>query len=387
MSGILGQGPLFIICLAVVLGIVVVVHELGHYLAGRAFGAAAESFSVGFGKPIFERKDKRNTRWRINWIPLGGFVKFVGEAQTADDVGQVEEGPVGKPYMDLSVGQRSIVSLAGPFANFISAILLFAVLAVTVPEPLQELHIGELEEGPAKEAGLLVEDQILEIDGKPIRNFNRLRQKLILATGNTLTFKVDRDGEERFLDVVPARLQIDNGLGQTVGLGGIGARIRPTTISVETYSFSEAIPQGASETWNAVTMTGAMLGRLVTGKEPITMLSGPIGIGDTTRRAVSNTLAVKQVPLSLRLKAVGLTLLQICAFVSVGIGLFNLLPLPVLDGGHLVFNAYEAVTGSVLPERVQEISLTFGAAFLLSVAVVVTFGDIVKTGIFQGIGG
>ena len=119
MGEILSQGPLFIFSLAFMLGVVVTIHELGHYWAGRWAGAAVESFSVGFGKSIFERKDKRNTRWRINWIPLGGFVKFVGESQLAGDVGKVEEGPVGKPYPELGVGARSLVALAGPAANFV----------------------------------------------------------------------------------------------------------------------------------------------------------------------------------------------------------------------------------------------------------------------------
>ncbi|MGB2178053.1 MAG: site-2 protease family protein, partial [Hyphomonas sp.] len=135
MGELLSQGPLFLACLIFMMGIVVIVHEFGHYLAGRAFGAAVESFSVGFGSPLYERKDKRGTRWRINWIPLGGFVKFAGEAQTAADIGKLENGLVGRPYPELGVGQRSIVSLAGPLANFVLASLIFALMLGTFGRP------------------------------------------------------------------------------------------------------------------------------------------------------------------------------------------------------------------------------------------------------------
>ena len=126
MTEILAQGPIFLLCLAFLLGVVVIIHELGHYWAGRWFGAAVESFSIGFGHSIYERKDKNGTRWRVNWIPLGGFVKFVGESQLPSDVGKVEQGPTGRAYPELGVGARSIVALAGPAANFVLAVLLFA---------------------------------------------------------------------------------------------------------------------------------------------------------------------------------------------------------------------------------------------------------------------
>lgn len=389
MSGILGQGPIFIVSLMLVLGLVVVVHELGHYLAGRLFGAAAESFSVGFGSPIFEVKDKRNTRWRVNWIPLGGFVKFVGESQTAGDIGQVEEGPIGKKYMDLTVGQRSIVSVAGPLANFVLAIFLFALISLNFGKPVQQVTIvGFADEvSPARDAGLQAGDRLISINGKEISQLGEARRMITLATGNRLAFIVKRGSEEVPLTVVPVRMEIDNGVGQTARMGAIGAILDPVAVGHEDFTLVQALGEGTRETRDVIVLTGRMLGRMVSGREPLTQLSGPVGIGDLTRRAVNNTLDVVEVPLSRRLTAIGWMLLQISAFISVGIGLFNLLPLPVLDGGHLVFNAYEAVTGSVLPERIQEISLKFGVVFLLSVAGFVTISDIIRTGVFQGLGG
>lgn len=387
MSSIFTQGPLGIVSLFIVLGLVVVVHELGHYLTGRAFGAAAESFSIGFGRPIYERKDKRNTRWRVNWIPFGGFVKFVGESQTAGDVGVVEDGPIGKKYMDLTVGQRSLVSVAGPLANFILAALIFALLAFNFGRNVEKITAREIVGAPAQAAGFEVGDIILAVDGKDVGRTSDVQRIVSLSTGTALSFTVDRDGEILMLDVVPVRGETDNGFGQTVSVGLIGLRMQRETVGRVEFGPVAALGEGARQTIETITTTGKMLGRLVTGREPITQLSGPVGIGDMTRRVVSSTLEQDAAPLSARLKSVGWMLLQISAFVSVGIGLVNLLPFPILDGGHLVFNAYEAVTGSVLPERIQEVALTFGAIFLLGFAVVITAGDIVKTGILQSFGG
>lgn len=389
MISILGQGPLFIVSLGLVLGLIVTVHELGHYLAGRMFGAAAESFSVGFGRSIFEFKDKRNTRWRINWIPLGGFVKFVGESQTADDIGRIEEGPIGKPYMDMSVGQRSVVSLAGPLANFVLSIALFGLIALNFGTSIQEVSIVGFAEGesPAREAGLLEGDRVLSINGKTITHQSDVRRMISLSTGDDLSFLVQRGTVEVAINIVPARMELDNGVGQKTRMGAIGAFLRSETISHADYTLVEAARQGVLETGDVVALTGRMIGRLLTGREPLSQLSGPVGIGDLTRRAVNNTLEVEAVPLGTRLKAVGWLLIQISAFISVSIGLFNLLPFPVLDGGHLVFNAYEALTGSVMPERIQELSLRFGVVLLLSMAGFVTINDILRTGIFQSFGG
>ncbi|MEL7129410.1 MAG: RIP metalloprotease [Pseudomonadota bacterium] len=386
MSGALGQGPLFLFCLVFLLGAVVVVHELGHYLAGRMFGAAAESFSVGFGRSIFERTDKRNTRWRINWIPLGGFVKFVGESQMPGDVGKIERGPLGKRFMDLTVGERSIVAVAGPLANFLLAIALFAVIALVHGKPLEHVTIGAVNPGPAADAGLQVGDVIVAIDGEQMNHSADIRRVISLSTGDKLDLTVLRGGLEKTFEVTPVRTPIDNGLGQKQPVGAINVGLSVERYGRQTFNPATALAEGVRDTGEAVATTGKMIARMVTGREPLSQLSGPVGIGDLTRRAVNSTLEVEQIPLGTRLTLVGWTLLQICAYVSVGIGLFNLFPLPVLDGGHLIFNAYEAVTGSVLPAKVQEVSLTFGLLLLLSVAAVVTWGDIIETGIFQGLG-
>ena len=377
MSGVLTQGPLFIICLVLMLGIVVVIHELGHYLAGRWFGAAAESFSVGFGSPIFERKDKRNTRWRINWIPLGGFVKFVGEPQAPGDVGRLEDGPVGKAYTELGPGARSIVAIAGPAANFLLAIVLFALIFWATGTPRERLAVVDVQQGaPAAEAGLLPGDKIAAVKGKPIENRMDLLLPVQLGSGEPIDVTVLRDEQEVALTVTPERRWRDNGVGQQQPLGTIGVEFSVEQLERRTYNPATALVAGTQETGHTISMTVNMIGRIFTGREPISNLSGPVGIGDVTRRVVNRTMEVEDVSLSRRLEALGWTALRICALVSVGIGLFNLLPLPVLDGGHLVFNAYEAVTGKALPEKIQEASLTVGLILLIGLFVVVTWSDI-----------
>ncbi|MEL7480119.1 MAG: M50 family metallopeptidase [Pseudomonadota bacterium] len=386
LDGFAGQGPLFILCLFFLLGLVVVVHELGHYLAGRLFGAAAESFSVGFGRPILERTDSRNTRWRLNWIPLGGFVKFVGEHQLPGDAGHFEAAPVGKPFYDLTVGQRSIVLVAGPLANFVLAILIFATSAMLLGEERHRLTIAEVNPGPAAEAGFVPGDVLLTIDGKVIRKRTDATQKIALSSGTPLDVEIDRGGVPMTLTVVPERQLVDLGLGQPQPIGVINVALSPEALERARYGPFTGIGHGAVRTWETVTLTGRMLGRMVTGRESIAMLSGPVAIGDVSRRVVTNTLSADHVALRTRLFFVVLQMLEFAAIVSIGIGLFNLLPLPVLDGGHLVFNAYEAATGSMLPAKVQEAALTVGLVLLLSVAVVVTWGDIVETGILGAFG-
>lgn len=386
LSGLI-QFALLLGSLVFVLGLVVIIHELGHYWAGRLFGAAAESFSVGFGKPIFERSDKRNTRWRVNWIPLGGFVKFVGESQTAGDVGKVEEGPIGKKYMDLTVGQRSVVAAAGPVANLVLAVLLFAIIALNFGRDIQKITVVGFGDGPAQAAGFEVDDIILSIDGKKVTANQDIQLAVSLSSGEELTFELERAGQIVKLDVVPERQETITELGQKVKLGRIGLEMRAAPVEHMEFNAFTAVGEGVRLTGEVVTTTGKMLGRLVTGREPITQLSGPVGIGDVSRRAVNQVMQQEAAPLSARFQALGWFAIRFIAVISIGVGLVNLLPLPVLDGGHLVFNAYEAVTGSVVPQRAQEVILSYGVIFLVGIAVIVTAGDIVKTGILQSFGG
>lgn len=388
MDQVLSQGPLFLVCLVFMMGIVVIVHEYGHYIAGRLFGAAVESFSIGFGRSIFERTDKYGTRWRINWMPLGGFVKFVGEAQTPADIGKVEEGPVGAPYKSLSPLQRIIVSLAGPVANFILAIAIFSLVFGVHGRAEYKTAVYDVQEGmPAEAAGFAPGDVFVSIDGKEIPNAEAISIAIMLNPNTPLDIVVERDGNFVPITVVPEEIVRENDFGQEVAQSTIGVimgrieggeRIR--------YNPVEAVGQGAIETWASITRTVTMLDRIVTGRMSIHTMSGPVGIGDISRRAVNQVWSQEEASLSDKLSQMFWMLVSICAAISVGIGFFNLLPLPILDGGHIVFNVFELITGRELPEKIQEASLTFGLILLLAMVVVITWGDILETGVFGAVG-
>lgn len=386
MDGALAQVIVFIVSLVVMMGIVVVIHELGHYYAGRWFGAAVESFSVGFGGSVAERKDKRGTRWRINWIPLGGFVKFVGEAQGPRDVGVMEAGPQGKPYTELGPLQRIVVSLAGPAANFVLAVLVFTILLLWVGTPRESLRVEEVfEGGPAALAGLEVGDVIVGVDNKMVVNSDDLKLPVSLKAGSPIPFEVERGSERLTLTITPERQLGDNGLGQMIQKGAIGIKYLPIQGGVRTYGPLGALVGGVVETGETVEMTVDMLARMVTGKEPISNLSGPVGIGDVTRRVATRVMEA-DISAADKLRNMLIMALKICALVSVGIGLFNLLPFPILDGGHVIFHTWEAVTGKALPEKIQEGALTVGFFVLIGLFVVVTWGDILETGVFTAAG-
>lgn len=389
MGDVLSQGPLFLFCLIFMMGIVVIVHEYGHYIVGRWFGAAVESFSVGFGKPIFERTDKHGTRWRVNWIPLGGFVKFVGESQLAGDVGKIEQGPIGKAYPKLGVGQRSLVSLAGPFANFILSTLIFALIIGVHGRPNMKVGIGEVSpDGAAAVAGMQAGDVILSVNGKTVSDASEVLIEIILNPNEPMNFVVQRDEAEQTLVVTPEEVIRENDFGQRVPQATIGVSIGVVSYGEHiTYNPIEAVGQGVIETGATIDRTVTMLTRIVTGKMSMHAMTGPVGIGDISRRAVNQVWSQEQATTGQKLELLFWMLASICAAISVGVGFFNLLPLPVLDGGHLVFNAYEAIAGREMPQKVQEVALTFGLILLLGMVVVITWGDIIETGLFGARGG
>lgn len=390
MGGAISQGPIFIVCLVFMLGVVVVIHELGHYFAGRSFGAAVESFSVGFGKPIMERTDRRGTRWRVNWIPLGGFVKFVGEGQLPGDVGKIESGPVGKPFHEIGVWPRTIVAAAGPAANFVLAALIFGLFFYFNGSYQARVGVTSvLDDGAAAEAGIEPGDIFVSIDGTDIVNGGDLQTIVSMSSNSALRTVVERGGQKVELTMTPQRQMRENAVGQVQALGTIGItlqELRDTATRIE-YNPVEALAKGGYQTWDTVAKTTDMIGRMITGKEALSTLSGPVAIGDISRRVVNRTMGNDAVPLSTRLQALFWSMMTICAAVSVGIGFFNLLPFPVLDGGHIVFNCYEAIAGKPMPARVQEGALMAGMVLLLGMFVFITWGDVLETGLFNGVRG
>lgn len=275
--------------------------------------------------------------------------------------------------------------LAGPAANFILAILLFSVIFLINGEARQAVSIAGVQaDGPAERAGLMPGDKLLTINGDRVENTRSILIPIQLGSGTDVELGVERDGAMQMITVVPERRVRDNGIGQRQALGTIGVSLDTTLLEPRRFNPATALVAGTVETGETVELSVQLIGRILTGREPLNQLSGPVGIGDVTRRVVSQTIGADHLSVGQRLMVGTLFVIQLCALVSVGIGLFNLLPLPILDGGHLVFNAYEAIAGKAVPEKVQEASLTVGLVLLIGIAAFVTWGDIVETGVFSG---
>jgi regulator of sigma E protease len=379
------------------------------------FNAAAESFAVGFGKPIFEIRDKRGTRWRINWLPLGGFVKFVGEIQAPTDTrasadknkqdGDLVEAVVsaggtpvsikdhaktepahevhlvGKAYPELGPLKRMAVSLGGPFANFIFAIVIFAGLGMTLGvAQAKEVFAQRVEAGSAAEAaGFKSGDIFLTAGGRKVETASDIYRATQLNAGEPVIYTVKRDGQVVSLTATPRSEKTYNEefkVSETVGK--IGVLPGQREVDVRRLNPIEAVGYGFSATGDALGATLNVMRRLVTGKDGLDKLSGPIGIATLTDNITDMHLKQEGVPLLDRWMGLATTLIQLVALLSIGVGFFNLLPIPVLDGGAVVMCAAEAISGREVPEKVQRVGLTIGLACLGLFALVISWQDIAK---------
>lgn len=394
---VLQYAPVFLILIS----LVITVHELGHYWVGRLFGAAVESFSIGFGRSIFERRDRRGTRWRLNWIPLGGFVKFVGEVQLAQDLNQeipetvaneakaieargktaiLHENQVlvGKPYTELGPWKRIAVSLGGPFANFVFAAFVFAVIGFTLGvSQAKEVRITQVTAGaPADVAGIKPNDVVLEVGGRAVKTGLDVTQVTSLSAGEPVEIKIRRGQENLTLSMTPVeKEEVDPALNTRQKMGRVGMGIADVETSLRRLNPIEAAGYGVSRTGDALGQTFNVLRRLVTGKEGIDKLSGPVGILHLTGGVTEMTMKQEGVDLGQKIADLMWILLQLAALLSVGVGFFNLLPIPVLDGGAVVMTLAEAATGKPLPDKVQNVGLTIGLVCLAAFALVVTLQD------------
>ena len=390
MDQILSQGPLFLVCLIFMMGIVVVVHEMGHYLAARYYGAAIESFSVGFGKVLYERRDSRGTRWRLNMIPLGGFVAFIPEQKPGEPAPVAEGPPIrGVPFDTLKPWPKIVVSLAGPAANFVLAILMFSMIIWANGVGRYTVQFADVApDTPASQAGIAPGDLLLKIDGREIRNRTEAMSIILVSPNRTLNFTVQRGEELIDLGVTPREVVRPNDFGQVVPQSTIGVRMgQVERLEPVRLGPIGSLAEGTIQTGRTIEQTVTMLSRIVTGNMSIHTMSGPVGIGDISRRVVNRVVEHPTLTAWEKSRHLFWMLMSLCAAVSVGVGFFNLLPLPVLDGGRVVFHAYEAVTGARLPGQVEAFALRTGVFMLLLLVVVITWGDILEAGLFGRGGG
>ncbi|MBB3809906.1 RIP metalloprotease RseP [Pseudochelatococcus contaminans] len=356
-----------------VLTLVVFVHEYGHFIVARWCGVKVKVFSIGFGKELFGWYDRQGTRWRFSAIPLGGYVKFEGDANAAsvpdyDAVKSMTAAEREGSIFHKSVGQRAAIVAAGPAANFLMAIVVFSAMAYFNGRQILLPRIETIQPASAAEkAGFQTGDLVISIDGRTIDSFTDMQRIVSMNAGETLNIVVDRGGVQVELQASPELREVTSPLGShRVGVLGVQASGDRSSWRTESYSLPGALQAGAGETWQVVAQTYHYLGRLFTGKETTDQLSGPIRIAE-----VSGQVA----------RLGGLTgLLSLAALLSVSIGLVNLIPIPMLDGGHLLFYAIEAIRGKPLSERAQEFGFKIGLAFVLMMMLLVTWNDLAHIG-------
>ncbi len=374
---------------------IVTIHELGHFSVARAFGVAIDRFSIGFGATLFSRRDRHGTEWRIGWLPLGGYVRFAGDDNAASVPDQSDlsalrraivqrDGPgAERRYFAFKpVWQRALIVAAGPVANFILAIALFAALSLSFGELVYSSKVGEVKAGSAAEAaGFHPGDVVLSANGRPINSFDDIDHYVVTRGGVPIDFRIQRGASQLTLRATPRETYVDSIQGRVgqLGLGSLpGVRKRVGPIG--------AVESGAAQCWDIIDLTGSYLGRLVTGQASADMLGGPIRTLQLSGAVA--TAATESAP-DLRTKFLALVIgmSQLAAFISVSLGFMNLLPVPVLDGGHLVFYAYEAVARRPLAASVQMVSYRVGLALLLGLMLFATTNDLLRTHAFHFLGG
>lgn len=370
LTSSMGTTLFFLMSFLVVLTIVVFVHEMGHFLVARWCGVKVSAFSIGFGKEIFGFVDRHGTRWRFAWIPLGGYVKFMDDANAAsvpDGETMAEMTPEEKAgsFHHKPLWRRAAVVAAGPIANFLFAILIFACLFSFVGQRTTIARVDSVVKGaPADRAGFQKGDVITAIAGREVKSFNDVL-RLISSSPNREVEVVVRRGEgSKTLVVTPEAKRMNDRMGGKITRGVIGIRRRPT--GPQDYNHHKAGPVeavwlGIKETEFILSATLSYLGDVVTARQTPEQLGGIIRIAD-----VSGQVARDGGPRGL---------IQLIAVLSISVGLINLFPIPLLDGGHLLFYGIEAVRGKPLSESTQEFGFKIGFALVLSLMVFATWND------------
>jgi regulator of sigma E protease len=353
---------------------IVFFHELGHFLAGRACGVRIDTFSIGFGPALASWRDRFGTRWKIAAIPLGGYVKFFGDDNAASVPDRerlshlsAEDRRVAFPLKPL--WQRAIIVAAGPVANFVLAIVILAGFLMAFGAYIAAPVVSKVVPGsPAQEAGFHAGDTIVSVNGTSIQSFDEIRGVVWDRAGEMLTIRVQRQGKVVPLHVTP-RLSTENlpGGKQKVAMLGITG---PTDLKLWkhlTYGPFAATAEAGRETWSIITSTFDQLGRIVSGKGRTAELSGPIGIAKLS----GDVAAVSY-----------LSLFRLAALISISIGLVNLFPIPILDGGHLLYYGFEAMLGRPLGAKAQDLGFRLGLAVMVCLMLLAAWNDLSRLNLF-----
>jgi len=353
-----------------VLGPLVVVHELGHYLVGRWFGVRSEVFSIGFGKELWGRTDKRGTRWRVAAIPLGGYVQFAGDANASSvpEAGfdELSEEQKRGTFHAAKLWHKSLIVLAGPLTNLLVAVGIFFAFNLAYGKMVSTSEIAGFEQGaPAEKAGLKVGDRIVSINGAAITDFTEIRERILPYPGRTVDIAVERDGRELTVPVeIATRIDRDK-FGNESKIGRIG--IASGKFSVEPVGVVEAATLAVDQSVGIVRMMVTGIAQIITGERSVKELGGPLKIAKYSGEQLSLGLE---------------PFVWFAALISINLAFINLLPIPALDGGHLAFYAAEAVRRKPVSVRGQEWAFRTGMAFVLALMLFVTVNDLLSFNLF-----
>jgi regulator of sigma E protease len=371
----LSQPPVWVILIAFVcaLGPLVFIHEFGHYLVARLFGVGAETFSIGFGHEIGGWTDKRGTRWKVGWLPLGGYVKFIGDEHAASAPGDLDSltpEEREKSFHHKPVWQRFLIVLAGPVSNFILAILIFAVFFASFGAPRTPPVVNTVEPGSAAaSAQIRPGDRILSIGGRETPTFEELRNYIVLRPGEAVTVRLERQQRVHQIEVTLGTDVEKDRFGQSYKRGLLG--VSPVNAVFEPVPPQKLVPYATVYVFKLTHTMLDALWQIVTGRRSVKELGGPLKIAQ---------VAGQQATLG------PIEFVSLVALLSINLGFINLLPVPVLDGGHLLFYGIEAVRRRPVSPQAQDWAFRGGLAFILALLIFTTVNDLGSFGLWEGLG-
>ena len=366
----------FVVPFLILITIIVFIHEYGHYYFAKKFGVGITDFSIGFGKEIFGWDDKSGTRWKICLLPLGGYVKFFGdrnvfsEAEQQKVINNYNEKDRKKLFILKPLYQRSIIVAAGPLANFVLAIVIFTFINLINGKDITPAIINEVQkDSPAFMAGVKKNDKIISIDNNKVESILQVSTFINTSTSEKIEFLLLRNDQQISLIIKPNLVNGKDSLGNSVKKRIVGIKLSPLNNKFQKESLgpSKAIFYATKEVWFVVSTSLKYIGKLVTGSGDSSQLGGPIKIAKITGQVAEHGL---------------IPFFSIMAYISISLGLINLFPIPMLDGGHLMFYFVEKIIGKPLSQKVQEGFFRIGLFLLFSLMFFVTFNDLKDLGLF-----
>ena len=366
----------YLIPFIILITVVVFIHEYGHYYFAKRYGVGITDFSIGFGREIFGWNDKSGTRWKICWLPLGGYVKFFGDrnvfsqAEQKEIINKYSEEDRKKLFILKPLYQRAIIVAAGPLANFVLAIIIFMIINMLVGKDMTPAVIDEVQENsPAFVAGLKKEDKIISIDNKKVESILQVSTYINTSTKEEIDFTILRNEQEILFSIKPDLVESKDAFGNSVKKKMIGIKLSTLNgeFNKQPLGPSKAIYYSVKEVWFVTITSLNYLGQMITGSADSSQLGGPIRIAKITGQVAEYGL---------------IPFFSIMAYISISLGLINLFPIPMLDGGHLMFYFFEKILGRPLTQKTQEGFFRIGLFLLISLMFFVTFNDLKEIGLF-----